>query len=91
MLARVLGTRDLDFKSREGELIQGKQIFVAYKDTSDNNTVHGEMVEKIFVSHDSGVLIPDFKFGNEYDFQYVSSGFGSRARSVLSAIVAKGV
>lgn len=30
MLAKVLGTRDLDFKATDGNEIKGKQVFVSY-------------------------------------------------------------
>ena len=89
MLAKVLGTRDLDFKSNDGKHICGKQVFVCYPDNSGNSTVHGEMVDKIFISAESGIKIPRFKFGEQYDFQYDVVGFGSRSRSVLREILTK--
>ena len=48
MLAKVLGTRDLDFEATDGKEIKGKQIFVSYH--QDN--VNGEIVDKVFVKHD---------------------------------------
>ncbi len=89
MLAKVLGKRPLDFKSDDGKQICGTQIFVAYKDTNPKTQVEGELVDKVFVPHDSNVTIPLFKFGEEYDFVYDLVGFGSKARSVLKEILSK--
>lgn len=89
MLVRVLGKRELDFKSNDGKQIRGTQIFVAYKDTNPRSSSEGELAEKIFVPADSEVRIPLFEYGQEYDFQYESVGFGSHARSVLRRILTK--
>lgn len=88
MKARVLGTRKLDFTAQDGSVICGTQIFVAYEDSQHSN-VAGEITEKIFVSADSDVVIPQFVFGDEYDFVYQTVGFGSKARSVLKEILDK--
>lgn len=89
MIARVLGTREIDFKAKDGKQVSGTQIFVAYKDTNSRSTAQGEVTEKIFISHDSDVRVPVFEFGKEYDFQYESTGFGSHARPFLSCILTK--
>lgn len=89
MIARVLGTREIDFKANDGKQVSGTQIFVAYKDTNSRSKAQGEVTEKIFISRDSDVRVPVFDFGKEYDFQYESTGFGSHARSVLRCILTK--
>lgn len=89
MLAKVLGKRPLDFTSKEGNRIQGTQIFVSYKDTNPKSETEGELVDKIFVSAESPVQIPLFKYGDEYDFVYETVGFGQKARSVLKEILTK--
>lgn len=89
MKAKVLGTRKLDFKSQDGNSVCGTQIFIAYKDPDPKSTAEGEMTEKIFVSQNADVAIPRFNFGEEYDFVYESTGFGSKARSVLKKILDK--
>lgn len=89
MLAKVLGKRPLDFTSADGKQIKGTQIFVAYKDPNPKSEAEGELVDKVFVSADSPVEIPMFKYGDEYDFRYETVGFGSKARSVLKEILTK--
>lgn len=78
MLAKVLGTRDLDFKTNDGNEIKGKQIFVSYH--QDN--VNGEIVDKVFVNHDSPLSNVSFKFGSEYDFVYEIHGFRAKPQLV---------
>lgn len=78
MLAKVLGTRDLDFKATDGKEIKGKQIFVSYP--QDN--VNGEIVDKVFVKHDSPLSNVSFKFGSEYDFVYEIHGFRAKPQLV---------
>ena len=64
MLAKVLGTRDLDFKATDG------------------NEIKGEMVDKVFVKHDSPLASVSYKFGSEYDFVYEIHGFRSKPQLV---------
>lgn len=89
MLAKVLGKRPLDFTSSDGKQIKGTQIFVAYKDMNPKSEVEGELVQKVFISSNSPVVIPLFKYGDEYDFRYETVGFGTSARSVLKEILTK--
>lgn len=78
MLAKVLGTRDLDFKTNDGNEIKGKQIFVSYH----QDDVNGEIVDKVFVNHDSPLSNVSFKFGSEYDFVYEIHGFRAKPQLV---------
>lgn len=78
MLAKVLGTRDLDFKTNDGNEIKGKQIFVSYR----QDGVNGELVDKVFVKHDSPLASVSYKFGSEYDFVYEIHGFRSKPQLV---------
>lgn len=78
MLAKVIGTRDLDFKASDGKEICGKQIFVTYQ----LDGVCGEMVDKIFVNHDSPLVDVSYKFGDLYDFVYQINGFRSKPRLI---------
>lgn len=78
MIAKVLGTRDLDFKATDGKEIKGRQIFVSYRE----DKVNGEMVEKVFVPHDSPFASVPFKFGQEYEFVYEVHGFRSKPQLV---------
>ena len=79
MNVKVLGTRKLDFKTDKGEQVSGTQIFVCYP----YNGVEGYLTDKIFVSANSNVVLPTFKFGEEYKFVY--SGIGRR--QVLTEVV----
>lgn len=78
MLAKVIGTRDLDFKASDGKEIKGKQIFVSYH----QDGVSGEMVDKIFVNHESPLVDVSYKFGDEYDFVYEIHGFRSKPQLI---------
>jgi len=80
MNVKVLGTRKLDFKTDKGEQVSGTQIFVCYP----YNGVEGYLTDKIFVPAKSDVVLPVFKFGEEYNFVY--SGFGRR--QILTEVVA---
>ncbi len=81
MVATVFGTRKLDFKTNDGNEINGTQIFVAYK----QDGVDGHMTNKVFVPNNSPVRLPVFKFGQEYDFRY--DGFGRNQRLVSIDLV----
>ena len=78
MLAKVLGTRDLDFEAADGKEIKGKQIFVFFH--QDN--VNGEMVDKVFIKYDSPLASVSYKFGSEYDFVYEIHGFRAKPQLV---------
>ena len=78
MTAKVLGTRDLDFKANDGKEIRGRQVFVAYK----QNGVDGDMVDKIFIKHDSPLAYVSFNYGVEYDFIYEVYGFRGKPQLV---------
>lgn len=77
MTAKVLGIRDLDFKTNDGNVIRGRQVFVCYK----RDHVDGEFVDKVFIQHDSPLASVPFKYGQEYDFVYEVQGF--RGKPVL--------
>lgn len=78
MIAKVLGTRDLDFKANDGNEIRGRQVFVAYK----QDGVDGDMVDKVFIKHDSPLAFVPFKYGQEYDFVYEVHGFRGKPQLV---------
>lgn len=78
MTAKVLGTRDLDFKATDGNEIKGRQVFVAYH----QDGVNGEMVDKVFIKYGSPLSSVSFKFGNEYDFVYEIQGFRSKPQLI---------
>lgn len=52
MVVQIIGKQSLDFTTKEGQVIRGTNLFVAYK--SEN--VEGLKAEKIFVR--DGVVIP---------------------------------
>lgn len=72
MNVKVLGTRVLNFKTNDGETVNGTQIFVCYQ----YQGVEGYLTDKIFVPANSLVKLPVFKYGEEYKFVY--SGIGRR-------------
>lgn len=76
--AKVIGTRFLDFADSKGGQIKGTQIFIVHEDEHTN----GLMSDKIFVSADSKIQLPVFKFGTEYDFVYDVSGFSKYPKLV---------
>ena len=78
MIAKVLGTRDLDFKANDGNEIRGRQVFVCYK----QDGVNGDMVDKVFIKHDSPLASVSFKYGCEYDFVYEVYGFRGKPQLV---------
>lgn len=78
MTAKVLGTRDLDFKANDGKEIRGRQVFVAYK----QDGVDGDMVDKVFIKHDSPLAYVSFKYGVDYDFIYEVYGFRGKPQLV---------
>lgn len=78
MLVTVIGTRKLDFKSQDGKEIKGIKIFVEY-DASGDNT-EGKIADSVFIPASSNVIVPAFKFGEQYDFVYEASGLGGRSR-----------
>lgn len=70
--AKVVGTRNLDFKDSNGNRICGLNVYVTRKEDG----VIGEVSDKIFIRNDSQFKVPFFEFGREYDFVY--DGFGRR-------------
>lgn len=79
MKVTVLGKRNVSFAdNKTGELVEGTSIYVAYPAEG----VKGVMTDKIFVKDGSDVFVPDFVFGEAYDFHY--EGFGKR--TFLSSI-----
>lgn len=87
MLVKVLGKKNLDFTSLDGRRICGTQIFVAYRDPSPNSEVEGELVDKVFIPAGANVRIPEFRYGETYDFVYETVGIGVKAKSELREIV----
>lgn len=73
--AKVIGTRDADFKI-EGNRIRGLSVYIVRK----ADGVVGEMSDKIFINSTSQVKVPVFKIGHEYDFIY--DGFGKAQKLV---------
>ena len=87
MLVKVLGKKNVDFNSVDGRRICGTQIFVAYRDPSPNSEVEGELVDKVFIPTGADVRIPEFRYGETYDFVYETVGIGVKAKSELREIV----
>lgn len=77
----------MDFTPLGGHRICGTQIFVAYRDPSPNSEVEGERVDKVFIPTGTDVRIPEFRYGETYDFVYETVGIGIKAESVLREIV----
>lgn len=77
MLAKVLGTRKLDFKTSDGTEIKGTYVFVAYA----SEHVEGEQADKIFIPKDKEDILPVFKFGETYDFVQEIKGLGKNAKT----------
>lgn len=65
---RLLGFRELDFKSDRGEAIKGTQLFVGF----DENGVTGQAVDKLFVR--DGLDLPELTPGMVLDVQYNRKG-----------------
>ena len=78
MLVTVIGTRKLDFTSQDGKSIKGIKVFVEY-DKSDEHT-EGKIADSVFIPASSNVVVPAFKFGEQYDFVYEAAGLGGRSR-----------
>lgn len=68
--AKVIGTRELDFKDANGNRICGLNVYVTRK----VDGVIGEISDKIFIRNDSQFKVPVFEYGREYNFIY--DGFG---------------
>lgn len=83
MVVRVLGTRYVDFVDKDSKTpVKGVSIYVSYPEKG----VNGERYNKAFVPVENASIIPEFDFGDLYDFQYECDGFGKSARQVLSKI-----
>lgn len=85
MIVTVIGTRKLDFKSQDGKEIKGTKVFVEYDGTDDNT--EGKIADSVFISTSSDIIVPAFKFGEQYDFVYEAAGLGGRSR--LTKILTK--
>lgn len=73
MTVVVLGTRKVEFEDQKtGKQISGTSIYVYYPAEG----VDGYMGDKIFIRSDSTVVLPEFEYGEKYDFHY--EGFGRR-------------
>ena len=69
----VLGERKVSFEDKKtGEVVKGTSIYVAYPDED----VKGHMADKVFIKDGADVFLPDFEYGQVYDFVY--EGFGKR-------------
>lgn len=75
MICKVVGIRHLDFITKEGTQIKGKKIQIVRKpSTREETQVDGSLVDTIFISDNSEVILPVFKFGQDYDFYYETDG-----------------
>lgn len=89
MLVTVLGVRKVDFEDPQTKnKIKGHKIFYKYSQPDDEN-LQGEVTNSVFVSEASGVLVPVFKFGEQYDFVQEVVGLGSTAKVKLKEILTK--
>ena len=75
MIVTVVGIRHLDFITKEGTQIKGKKIQIVRKpSTREKTQVDGSLVDTVFISDNSGITLPVFKFGQDYDFHYETDG-----------------
>ena len=74
MISKVVGIKNLDFVTKEGNTIKGKKIQLVRKPTVRESDVEGQVVDTVFINHTMQIDLPVFKFGNEYDFIYETDG-----------------
>ncbi len=75
MIVTVVGIRHLDFITKEGTAIKGKKIQIVRDPTiREQNTVDVKIVDTVFISSNSNIDLPVFKFGTKYDFCYETDG-----------------
>lgn len=86
MLATVIGARRVDFTAPDGKQIKGTKVFIAYPDSDDKN-LEGKIADSVFITDNSGITVPAFKFGEQYDFVYETSGIGAKAKARLTKIL----
>lgn len=89
MLVTVLGVRKVDFTDqRTNQTIKGHKIFYKYAQP-DDEYLQGEITADVFVTEASGVVVPVFKFGEQYDFVQEVIGIGNSAKVKLKEILTK--
>lgn len=86
MLVTVIGVRKVDFKAQDGNEIKGTKVFIEYPDSDDKN-LQGKIADSVFITEKSGIAVPVFKFGEQYDFVYETSGIGAKAKAKLTKIL----
>lgn len=86
MLATVIGARRVDFTAPDGEQIKGTKVFISYPAPDDKN-LQGDIADSVFITDNSGIAVPVFKFGEKYDFVYETSGIGAKAKARLTKIL----
>lgn len=68
MIVRLIGSRELDFVSQNGEKVKGMQLFFAHK----SDGVNGEMCDKIFLR--DGFKLPALKAGSLLNIAFDNKG-----------------
>jgi hypothetical protein len=69
MVVQVIGRQTLDFTTKEGQLIKGTNLYVAYK----KDSVEGLMADKIFVRDE--ISIPkELKMNDKLDISFDNRG-----------------
>lgn len=75
MKVRVLGTKEVDYTNRNGQRIQGVDIYGAFKDA----IITGEAVDRIFISDNLQVQgIHQVQPGATLDIQYGNRAYNNR-------------
>lgn len=65
MIVQVIGRQSLDFTTKEGQLIKGTKLFLAYQ----KENVEGLVADKIFVR--DGIAIPkEMKMNDKLDITF---------------------
>lgn len=69
MLMQVLGKQQLDFSTKDGQVIKGTNLFVAYK----NENTEGLKADKIFVRE--GIVLPkDMTINSKVEISFDNRG-----------------
>ena len=77
MVAMVVGTRYINFTdSKTNNVIAGTKVHCVID--SDDEGIKGQLVDSVFVREGSKVSLPEFVFGQKYDFIYEQMSFNSR-------------
>ena len=89
MICTVVGVRKVDFTDQATQKrIKGTKVFIEYEQPDDEN-LSGKVADSVFITEQSGIVVPMFKFGDQYDFVYETVGIGSKAKAKLSKITTK--